>query len=337
VTDPFISIIIPTFNAQNWIAETLDSAIGQTLAPDQIEIILVDNGSQDRTSTIAAEIFAGRGINATVASENRRGPSHARNHGLQLARGAWIQFLDADDLLHPDKLSLQYYWAQKSEPKVGLIYSSWQDLVCERGSWIVKSPRMPALETISIPALLCSLLTVDGFFQVGSALFRRSAVLDVGGFRDVGLIEDVDLYLRLTMAGWGFSACTSQTPLFAYRRHRDGSLSTGKQLEFADGVARNASMLESWAREHGELNRSLTARITECYFQAARAYAGHDWRRFETVVTRIERLISPAIPPGPRLLTILSGLIGYRAAEHVAYSWRALKRAGSWAQLSRPQ
>jgi len=218
-----------------------------------------------------------------------------------------------------------------------LIYSPWQDLVCEQGAWMMKSPRMPALDTASIPALLCSLLAVDGFFQIGSALFRRSAVLDVGGFRDVGLIEDVDLYLRLAMAGCGFSACASQTPLFAYRRHREGSLSTGKQLEFADGVARNANMLESWAREHGELNRSLTARITECYFQAARAYAGHDWQRFETVVARIERLISPVIPPGPRLLTILSGLIGYRAAEHVAYSWRTLKRTGGGVQLPRSQ
>ena len=156
----------------------------------------------------------------------------------------------------------------------------------------------------------------------------RSDVFD-GGLtkihqRDIGLIEDVDLYVRLAIAGWEFALCPSPEPLFAYRRHHSGSLSTGSQLAFSDGVVRNASTVESWAREHSVLDVPLTERIVDCYFQAARGFAGHDWQRFDAVVARIKGLADPVIPPGPRMLAILSSLIGYRAAERVAASWRTL-------------
>lgn len=99
---PLVSILIPCHNAAPWLAATLDSALAQT--HPRTEIILVDDGSTD-TSLAIARTFATRGV--IVATQPNSGASAARNHALRLARGDFIQFLDADDLLAPDKILLQ--------------------------------------------------------------------------------------------------------------------------------------------------------------------------------------------------------------------------------------
>jgi glycosyltransferase involved in cell wall biosynthesis len=99
---PLISILIPCYNAEPWIAETLESALGQTW-PNK-EIIVVDDGSSDGSFSIL-ERFCSRGIK--VISQENQGASTARNRALREARGDYIQFLDADDLLAPNKIEIQ--------------------------------------------------------------------------------------------------------------------------------------------------------------------------------------------------------------------------------------
>src|SRR5215470_4845923 len=97
-----VSIIIPCFNAERWLAETLRSALAQSGI--NREIILVDDGSTDQSREIAAQ-FTAQGVH--VIDQANRGASAARNAGLRAAKGKWIQFLDADDLLGPEKLARQ--------------------------------------------------------------------------------------------------------------------------------------------------------------------------------------------------------------------------------------
>lgn len=97
-----VSIIIPSFNSLNFLNEAIDSALNQTYK--HIEIILIDDGSTDGTANHFAN-FTQHGIKC-VSQENS-GASSARNHGLDLASGEYIQFLDADDLLHPEKIKRQ--------------------------------------------------------------------------------------------------------------------------------------------------------------------------------------------------------------------------------------
>jgi glycosyltransferase involved in cell wall biosynthesis len=99
---PLVSILIPAYNAEKWVAETLQSAISQTW-PNK-EIILVDDGSTDRTLEVA-EQFAPNGV--IVLSKQNQGAAAARNHALRFSRGDYIQWLDADDLLSPDKIACQ--------------------------------------------------------------------------------------------------------------------------------------------------------------------------------------------------------------------------------------
>lgn len=99
---PLVSILIPCYNAAPWLAATLDSALAQSWT--RTEIILVDDGSTDSSLAIA-EAYAGRGLR--VLSQPNRGASAARNRALREARGDYIQYLDADDLLAPEKIARQ--------------------------------------------------------------------------------------------------------------------------------------------------------------------------------------------------------------------------------------
>jgi len=117
---PLVSILIPAFNAENWIAETLSSAVAQTWP--RKEIIVVDDGSADRTAEVARR-FASKEV-AVVSTQNQ-GASAARNHALQLSKGDYIQWLDADDLLSPDKIERQLAAPVKGEGKRILLSSSW--------------------------------------------------------------------------------------------------------------------------------------------------------------------------------------------------------------------
>lgn len=102
MTPPLVSILIPSHNAAPWLAQTLQAALAQTW-PNR-EILLVDDGSTD-DSVALARSFEPRGVR--VLTQPNRGASAARNHAWRMARGDYLQFLDADDLVSPDKIERQ--------------------------------------------------------------------------------------------------------------------------------------------------------------------------------------------------------------------------------------
>ena len=117
---PLVSILIPAYNAREWIADTLRSAIAQTWP--RKEIIVVDDGSSDRTLEIARE-FESESI--TVVTQPNQGAAAARNTAYALSKGEFIQWLDADDLLAPDKIAVQMKVAIATESKQTLLSSAW--------------------------------------------------------------------------------------------------------------------------------------------------------------------------------------------------------------------
>jgi glycosyltransferase involved in cell wall biosynthesis len=117
---PLVSILIAAYNAEQWIAEAIESALTQTW-PGK-EIIVVDDGSDDRTLSIAHE-FSSRGV--FVAFQKNRGAAAARNKALSFSGGDYIQWLDADDILAPDKISRQMEFAESCTNKRILLSSEW--------------------------------------------------------------------------------------------------------------------------------------------------------------------------------------------------------------------
>src|SRR5262245_4718644 len=105
-TAPFVSVIIPAYNAEQWIGESIKSVLGGSF--QAIELIVIDDGSTDGTW----DVLVGWGNSIVRRSQPNSGPCSARNAGLRLARGKFIKFLDADDILHPDTFSAMIYVAQ---------------------------------------------------------------------------------------------------------------------------------------------------------------------------------------------------------------------------------
>jgi GT2 family glycosyltransferase/peptidoglycan/xylan/chitin deacetylase (PgdA/CDA1 family) len=113
-----VSILIPAFNAQDWIADTLRSAIGQTW--ERKEIVVVDDGSTDRTLAIARQFESST---VRVVTQKNTGAASARNTALSLCHGDYIQWLDADDLLAPDKIARQMAELDQVESRKTLLSS----------------------------------------------------------------------------------------------------------------------------------------------------------------------------------------------------------------------
>jgi PST family polysaccharide transporter len=121
---PSVSILIPAYNAQEWIADTLRSAIAQTWASK--EIIVVDDGSTDNTFAVAKQFESA--LVQVVKMENR-GACAARNKALSLSRGEYIQWLDADDLLAPDKIARQMELVKHRVDRRVLLSSGWANFM----------------------------------------------------------------------------------------------------------------------------------------------------------------------------------------------------------------
>jgi len=117
---PLVSILIPAYNAERWIGQTILSALAQTWP--RKEIIVIDDGSRDQTLQVARQ-FASEDV-FIVAQENQ-GAAAARNKALQLCQGEYIQWLDADDLLSPDKIAKQAAAAGECQDKRKLLSSGW--------------------------------------------------------------------------------------------------------------------------------------------------------------------------------------------------------------------
>lgn len=100
-----VSIIIPCYNVEKYIAKSLESALNQTY--QTIEVICIDNNSSDQTKSILREYQTLYPERLQVHDEKKPGASAARNKGLKFAKGEWVQFLDADDILKKDKISNQ--------------------------------------------------------------------------------------------------------------------------------------------------------------------------------------------------------------------------------------
>ena len=115
---PLVSILIPAYNAEEWIADTLRSALAQTW--ENKEIIVVDDGSTDQTLAVARRFESD---SVRVVSQPNQGAAVARNAALSLSKGDYIQWLDADDLLAPDKIAKQLEALDRSRGKRMLLSS----------------------------------------------------------------------------------------------------------------------------------------------------------------------------------------------------------------------
>jgi glycosyltransferase involved in cell wall biosynthesis len=194
---PLVSILIPAYNSEAWIADTLRSAIGQTW--QRKEIIVVDDGSSDRTAEVAQR-FASAGV--AVVSVPNQGAAAARNHALKLSQGDYIQWLDADDLLAPDKIERQLAALKEGDSKRLLLSSPWAyfNYRTNRARFVPTS----LWHDLSPVEWLLRKMSENLHMQTGTWLTSRE-LADAAGPWDTRLMSDDDgeYYCRVLLASEG--------------------------------------------------------------------------------------------------------------------------------------
>ena len=183
---PTISVIVPAYNAQNTILETIASVRAQTFT--DFELIIVDDGSSDRTLELLQNIQDSR---IKLVTYENGGVSVARNRGVSLATSEYLAFIDADDLWTPDKLELQLA-ALQQHPTAGVAYS-WTCFMERHGKFFHADN--PVYFEGNVHA---ELLKTNFLLSGSNPLIRRDALASVGEFAPtLTHAEEWDLYLRL--------------------------------------------------------------------------------------------------------------------------------------------
>ena len=187
MTEPLVSVIIPTFNRAEWLREAIASVLTQT--HERLEIIVVDDGSCDHTAAVVRACGAG----LTYMRQDHAGVSAARNRGVAAARGEFIAFLDSDDVWQPRKVAAQVaLFTQQRE-----VEACYTDEI-----WIRRGVRVNAKHIhrkhdgwLFFPSLPRCIISPS------SIMLRRTLWEQLGGFDErLPACEDYDLWLRLTQA-----------------------------------------------------------------------------------------------------------------------------------------
>ncbi len=310
-----VSILIPCYNAERWIAQAIESALAQTWM--EKEVIVVDDGSTDGSPEIIKRfgdrIHYETGLNA--------GSNAARNRLLELARGKWLQYLDADDYLLPDKIERQMEFLA-THPDTDIVFGP---VTMEHVEG--ESARR---ELLPIPEPHDPWVLLARWFlpQTGALLWRKEAVLDVGGWKpDQPCCQEHELYLRLLMAGKRFWYCATSGAV--YRQWGEHTLWKRDKPEVHRQRLKIERRAEDFLGEKGELSPERLRAINQARFETARSAWQYDPDFATKIMATVHRLQPDFLPTGeaaPPRYQFIYRLLGFRRAEKIAGMRRRFQR-----------
>lgn len=192
----FVSVVIPVWNGQRYVAEAMDSVLAQT--HQDLELIVVDDGSTDATASIV-EAYARKDPRVRLVRQRNQGVASARNTGLEAAQGEWVACLDHDDVMLPHRLERQIAFIAR-HPEVRVLGSICQYINAEgkqRGGHTIGAP-------IRSPADLAAMLKDGRLIGLThpSVIMHRATIRALGGYDPATEpAEDLDLWMRVAEAG----------------------------------------------------------------------------------------------------------------------------------------
>lgn len=235
---PLVSIVIPAFNAADTLGETLASVSRQTY--DNLDIIVIDDGSTDQTSALV-EDYCLRDPRARLIRQPNGGVASARNRGIDASQGAFVAFIDADDLWHPTKIAKQLKVLTTEGGKVALVYSPFR-IIDVDGRVLASPPRFGASGWVLYRHFHLNLIG-----NGSSILVRKDVLEEVGGFdpvlRNAGAEGCEDLLLQLRIAArYQFGEVPEY--LVGYRRHPKSMSSNVDQMLRSGALAMRIALSE---------------------------------------------------------------------------------------------
>lgn len=244
MSEPTVSVVIPTYNRAAFLRTAVDSVLAQTCPC--AEIVIVDDGSTDDTAQVSQSL----GPDVRYVRQANAGPAAARNRGIMEARSDLVAFLDTDDRWLPDKLALQIGVMQR-HPAVALVGAD-MAIEDEAGTRMLDSnfalrglqELFVGLEGRPVPGAPALLLKVN-FINTSTVLVRRSVLVDLKGFDPrLRYGEDLELWLRIA-ARYGV-ACLASVQEIRVEHATNVTRSVEPMLQ---GYVRMAEVIREWARE----------------------------------------------------------------------------------------
>ena len=281
---PRVSVLLPVRDAAPWLRSSLASLARQSLA--EHEIIAVDDGSRDGSGAMLDEA-ARRDPRIVVRHTSARGLPAALNLALSLARAPWVARQDADDISHRERLSLQLAWLERN-PDVDVLgtrvrlfpgvatgmgmrrWAAWHNALLTHGD-------------------ITRELLIDSPLAHGTAMIRRSTLERVGGWRERGWAEDLDLWVRLYQTAARFAKL--REPLYGWRQHPGSSTHTDERYSRVQFMSLKVAALDG-----GLLSGSRSATLIGVGASLAR------WRNaLGDRVRAMHELRRPPVGGGPDL------------------------------------
>ncbi len=314
--DDRISILIPCYNAERSVGDAIESALRQTW-PNK-EVIVVDDGSTDSSLDVI------RQFDQRIRWETgpNRGGGAARNRLLELAHGEWLQYLDADDVLQPEKVARQAKYAI-THPNC--------DVLCSPVAWMrVENGQIICTDTvIPEPRDPWILLALWHLPQTSGPLWRKATLQRVGGWREAQpCCQEHELYCRLLENNAHFEY---RDGCFAvYRDLDDGRRITRRSKgEFERQKLRILERIEDHLRGTSQLTSARRQAVNDARHDLARRLWNYDLRLSISTCNRIlesDCYFQPSrSPSSPPLYSLAFRLLGFHGAQIAASATRALR------------
>lgn len=308
---PLVSILIPCHNARQWIGQCIQSAIDQTYPYK--EIVVVDDGSTDGSQDVI------RSFGDRVRSEfgPNRGSNFARNRLVELSRGNWLSFLDADDYLLPEKIERQME-AVGRNTDVAVVSSPPIEFDEKTGKTYKQA--------FEDDDLLANYIRW-GRFSTTACLWKKEAISEVGGWNEnQPVCQEHELILRLILAGKKFALLNEY--LSVYRRANDGSISLRSPIRTLTHQMTLLNRLERFLIDTGRLQDNHRRALEQTRFRAARTSYAHDREFADGLIRRIYQTNNAFVPRGdaaPLAYRLVFKVFGFRRTESIAATTRAVR------------
>lgn len=319
---PLVSIIIPVYNAESFARQALQSALAQTYS--NIEVIVVNDGSTDRSPEVISEFNDPR---IRFIQQRNRGGSAARNAGIERAKGEYIKFLDADDVLLHEAIERQVEQSKKLNENE-IVFGDFNFINLEDAITAVNVFE----ETEDLTAEPETFFLSKWKILISCPLHRKEYLERIGGFDEkLSYGQESDLHFRLALNGVKFKY--QAIPIFNYRSHcensRISSIRIRKKREMWVMIYSLDKKIKLLEEKNGSLNPAQQDYFARSYFGLARkAFIRGNSAEGQYFLARSKQYSTNNFPPFRKGLVwgmvyqLAGSLIGYKNLEKLARQFR---------------
>ncbi len=305
-----VSIIIPCFNAERWIAEAIDSCLRQTYP--HIEIIVIDDFSTDSSIDII------RSYKDKIIWERlpeNKGGCYARNRGFALSKGEYIQFLDADDFILPGKIARQINFLEATGADA--VYGDWRYQGHQsNGVIFLDEIEKPGTQTDILQSLIENWWTA-----VASLLYRRTTVEKSSGWdENFSAAQDRDFIISVVMSG---AKVVYQPGCYSiYRRYGNITVSTASKPRWVENHCKVLQKVETRLSQQYQQKIPVNYRraLAEGYFELARDYMYIDYSLYLKFMDKSLTLCPDFKHQTSRIIyRLVQDIFGFRFSEKIVH------------------